>query len=551
MKCFILHLPLFIFFLAGSARADGGDVLDRIVRLPGMKGTVYALLGKVSEQSGYLFIYDSKVIHNDSVVRVRKQECSVRQAIHRITGSRNLELKVLGNHILITRAAERKSMEETVPLPPRPAYSTIAGILLDKETGEPVVSASVIAQGTSLGNITNQNGEFRLNLPDSLRRCMLSFSHLGYVGQTVEASALEGRSNVLSLEPKVISLQEVLIRLVEPKKLLREMIEHRDRNCSTSPVYLTTFYREGVQLKNKFQSLTEAVFKVYKSPTMEPGQKDQVKLLKMSKIDNREQTDSVLAKISSGVEACLQLDIMKNLPDFLLLESGEELYTYTSGDIVSVDDRTANVVYFEQKRGVKEPLFCGELYIDSENSALLRARFEIHPRYVKAATRLFVIRQAPKIRLTTEKLVYTVSYKPWNGTYYVHHIRGDLYFKMKRKRMLFSNPTLYTWFEMVTCRIDGENVTRFPRAERLPVHTVFSETDFTRRTLSDSRKMVRPRLIMKLVSAVVNATKAVRTMPSFISRSLARKFVRLRRSARTSMGWSISTSLNVYIAVNV
>ena len=42
MKCFILHLPLFIFFLAGSARADGGDVLDRIVRLPGMKGTVYA-----------------------------------------------------------------------------------------------------------------------------------------------------------------------------------------------------------------------------------------------------------------------------------------------------------------------------------------------------------------------------------------------------------------------------------------------------------------------------------------------------------------------------
>ena len=147
MKCFILHLPLFIFFLAGSARADGGDVLDRIVRLPGMKGTVYALLGKVSEQSGYLFIYDSKVIHNDSVVRVRKQECSVRQAIHRITGSRNLELKVLGNHILITRAAERKSMEETVPLPPRPAYSTIAGILLDKETGEPVVSASVIAQG--------------------------------------------------------------------------------------------------------------------------------------------------------------------------------------------------------------------------------------------------------------------------------------------------------------------------------------------------------------------------------------------------------------------
>lgn len=475
---FILHVLFFILFIGGTAKADGGDVLERIVRLPGTKGTVYSLLGKVSEQSGYLFIYDSKVINNDSVVRVKKQDCSVRQAIYKITGNRMLELKVLGHHILITRAEEKAVTSEDALTPPPPAYSAIIGTLLDKETGEPVVNASVIAQGTSLGNITNRNGEFRLHLPDSLRNCMLSFSHLGYVGQTVEASALEGRSNILSLEPRVIPLQEVLIRLVEPRKLLREMIESRDRNYASFPVYLTTFYREGVQLKNKFQSLTEAVFKVYKSSTVEAGLKDQVKLLKMSKIDNREQTDSVFAKIRSGVEACLQLDIMKHIPDFLSLESDGELYTYTSGDIVSVDDRIANVVYFEQKRGVKEPLFCGELYIDSENSALLRARFEIQPRYVKAATQLFVVRQAQKIRLTTDKIVYTISYKPWNGTYYVHHIRGDLYFKMRRKRILFSNPTLHTWFEMVTCRVDNENVTRFPRAERLPVHTVFSETDF-------------------------------------------------------------------------
>ena len=37
---------------------------------------------------------------------------------------------------------------------------------------------------------------------------------------------------------------------------------------------------------------------------------------------------------------------------------------------------------------------------------------------------------------------------------------------------------LHTWFEMATCRIDNENVTRFPRAERLPMHTVFAETNF-------------------------------------------------------------------------
>lgn len=61
---------------------------------------------------------------------------------------------------------------------------------------------------------------------------------------------------------------------------------------------------------------------------------------------------------------------------------------------------------------------------------------------------------------------------------YIHHIRGDLYFKMKRKRFFFSNPTLHTWFEMVTCLVDTENVTRFSRAERLPPRTVLADEEF-------------------------------------------------------------------------
>ncbi len=78
MKCFILHLPLFIFFLAGSARA-GTEAMCWTASSGCLKcrNGLCAVGEKSREQSGYLFIYDSKVIHNDSVVRVRKQECSV------------------------------------------------------------------------------------------------------------------------------------------------------------------------------------------------------------------------------------------------------------------------------------------------------------------------------------------------------------------------------------------------------------------------------------------------------------------------------------------
>ena len=116
--------------------------------------------------------------------------------------------------------------------------------------------------------------------------------------------------------------------------------------------------------------------------------------------------------------------------------------------------------------------------IDSENGALVQARIEMQPKYIKDATRIFVVRQAQKVNLTTQKVVYTISYKPWQGTYYIHHIRGDLHFKVKRTKMLFGSRDLHIWFEMITCKVETGQVVAFPRTERLPTRTIFSDTYF-------------------------------------------------------------------------
>lgn len=127
-----------MLFIAGNVKADGGDVLESIVRLPKTKETVYILLGKISEQSGYLFIYDSRIINNDSIVKVRKKSCSVRQAIYEITGNKHLELKVLGNHILITQTVVEATGGRVAVPSSRPSSSVLTGVLLDKETGAPL-----------------------------------------------------------------------------------------------------------------------------------------------------------------------------------------------------------------------------------------------------------------------------------------------------------------------------------------------------------------------------------------------------------------------------
>lgn len=284
------NLTWLLLLISVPLKADGNDALDRLIKLPKSKETIYHLLEKVSEQSGFLFIYDSDLIENEREVRLKDGKYTVRQAIYEITGNKQLKLRVIGNHILIYRSAD--PAEESPSLPSLPSDSTryfvLEGLLLDKNTKEPIPNSSVSVTGTSIGSVANQNGGFRLIVPDSLQQSEVSFTHVGYERLILDASLLAGRHSTLTLEPRVIAIQEVIIRAPNPIRLLNEMLEKRLKNYPQESAYLTSFYREGVEWKNKFEGLTEAIFKVHKTPYLRHQLPDQVKLLKMRRISNNE-----------------------------------------------------------------------------------------------------------------------------------------------------------------------------------------------------------------------------------------------------------------------
>lgn len=458
--------------------AQNGNVLGQVIRLPKSKGNIYQLLGLVTERSGYLFIYDSKIIDNEQTTSIKGGDYTIQEAIYAITGNKNLAIRAIENHLLLY-LPESLSAPKSVSVTPDPiqTYFSIEGSLQDQYTHEPIAFGSVGIGEVAIGTITNQNGEFRLKLPDSLRLSKVRFSHIGYLPQEIDSRELIDKHTVLSLEPKVISIQEVIVRLTNPKRLLQEMLDERRSNYSQHPIYLTTFYREGVERKKGLVGLTEAVFKVYKASYHSNALADQVKLLKMRRISNEQEKDTLITKMKSGIYSCLVLDLMKQLPEFLD-PSPDSPYTYAHTDITVVDDRLANVISFEQRKSINEPLYRGQIYIDMENNALLRVNFEVNPQYIEQAAGMFVERKSRNLRITPQKVAYTVSYKQWNGTYYINHIRGDLHFKIKKRRQLFNTNILHTWFEMVTCKIDTANVNRFSRIESLPTRTVFSDTHF-------------------------------------------------------------------------
>lgn len=455
--------------------AKDGEAQDIMVQLSKSKGTVYQLLNVVSEQSGYMFIYDSQLFDNDKVVKISAGKYSLTEAVHMITGDNRLEIRIVGDHILIyipEPVVVAPSEEKAISDEP---FFTLSGSLKDRSTGEPVIYGSIGVNNMSYGTVANQNGDFKLVLPDSLRHSIIKFSQIGYITREIDASLLSGQNIVFYMDQRVIPLQEVVVRVVDPLRTIREMMNRRAHNYSRDPVYLTTFFREGIEYK-KNVSLVEAVLMAYKTGFQNSIYNEQLKLLKMHRAYNNEEKDTLITKIKSSLNSCLLLDVVKNPPDFLISDYYGQ-YKFSHSDITTIDNRRVYVISFEQNEFVFDPLYKGKLYIDAENYALVMARFEINPLYVRKTADDLVLKRGKNLEVTPENVAYEVSYKPFNGTYYINHIRGDLNFKIRKKNKLFSS-NLHVWFEMVNCKIDTLDVRRFLISDKLPTRDVFSETSF-------------------------------------------------------------------------
>lgn len=481
MNRFLLYLPIVCLTLlhAANAVAEEKPVQEVTIRIDKSRGSIYQLLNKVSEQSGYLLIYDSQLIDNGKMVKVPVGKYSLKEAIHLITGNDRIQLRIVGNHLLLYIPEEPVPGNEPTTSAQKPEeerYFTLEGTLLDHSTGEPIIYGSIGLCGNSYGTVSNQNGEFKLILPDSLLHFPVRLSHIGYLSREIEASLLAGRHIVFYLDQKIVPLQEIVVRIVDPVRTIGIMMDRRGENYSREPVYITAFYREGVEYK-KSESLSEAVLKVYKTGYRSDANSEQVKLLKMRRMTNKDRSDTLVAKMKSSINSCLLLDLPKNPPDFLLPE-GRQQYYFAHTDITTIDDRRVYVLSFEQKEFVKDPLFQGTLYIDAENYALIKARFEVNPNYIKKAKDVYVLKRSHKLDVTPEKVVYEVEYKPVNNIYYMSHIRGDLDFRVKKKNRMFSS-NMHMWFEMVNCKVDTTEVKRFRNDEKIATYNIFAETHYT------------------------------------------------------------------------
>jgi hypothetical protein len=352
---------------------------------------------------------------------------------------------------------------------------TIKGKVIDNETRNPLVFATVAVMETNVAIVTNIDGEFTLKIGETITSKNLEITYLGYKNKIIPISDLKdnGAKNVIEMESAPIPIREIIVRPLDPTDIVKKSIQAFNKNYENVPNLMTAFYRETIRKNRTYVSIGEAVVEIFKAPYNSDTRFDGVRIYKGRKSSDVQKMDTLLFKLQGGPVNALQLDIVKN-PETVLTLDAMDNYDYSISGVIEIDNKPHYIIDFVQKPSVELPLFMGSLYINMETYGITEAEFGFNLKDKEAASSIFIKKKPLGVKVTPEVATYRTKYREQDGKLHFEYSRAEVKFKVNWKKKLFN--TFYTTMSeiAVTDRTDQE-VIKFAGKEKVRYSDVFTD----------------------------------------------------------------------------
>lgn len=151
----------------------------------------------------------------------------------------------------------------------------ISGKVVDTETKEPLIFATVGIAGKPIGTISNMLGDFDFYFPSEYRNDNLVISILGYNNyETPIWTLLGSKTLVIEMTKSTTVLQEVVVTdSLKGGEILNIALSRIEQNYPMTPYMVDGFYRDIKKVGGVYISLLEAAVKIYDEDYKAPRNK--------------------------------------------------------------------------------------------------------------------------------------------------------------------------------------------------------------------------------------------------------------------------------------
>jgi TonB-linked SusC/RagA family outer membrane protein len=190
MKLTILSFFLFVLQISATISTKGQSI-DLQVK----DQTIKEVLRIIEKKTGYRFFFNDAYADLNKMVTIDVNNTSINQLMKKLLRDSKISYKILENNLIVI--APSTELQK----------SQITGIVIDAETGEPLIGINVKVEGTNTGAITDFEGRYSLEITTD--NAVLIFSFTGYQTQKIQ---VQGQTSIdVKLVPDIKSLEEVVV----------------------------------------------------------------------------------------------------------------------------------------------------------------------------------------------------------------------------------------------------------------------------------------------------------------------------------------------------
>ena len=206
LKYFLLQLLVMQVVLAEPSSSQSME--DYKVSLRATNQRLIQVLAELEKQTDFVFAYNQEVTRDRSRITLTLSS-DLKSILQKITEQVDYDFKRVNENIYVVRSEASeinpatKEVEEEVTFERREI--DIRGKVTD-ERGEPIPGATVVVEGSTIGTVTDIDGQFALNVGEG---AVLRISFIGYTAQRVTVSN-QSTINVVLKEDQS-SLEEVVV----------------------------------------------------------------------------------------------------------------------------------------------------------------------------------------------------------------------------------------------------------------------------------------------------------------------------------------------------
>ncbi|HEX3009433.1 MAG TPA: TonB-dependent receptor [Bacteroidales bacterium] len=150
---------------------------------------------QIESQTSLSFLYKSDVVNTEELVSIKANDVSVKEVLNKLLANKKVQFEILDNSLIVLMPSDGKQQNK------------ISGNVTDASTGEAIIGANVLVEGTTIGTVTDIDGNFSLDVPRPDAAILVSF--LGY---NTERLVMAGQTEfTVKLIPDIKKLEEVVV----------------------------------------------------------------------------------------------------------------------------------------------------------------------------------------------------------------------------------------------------------------------------------------------------------------------------------------------------